>query len=291
MRIREESSAAFDDGVAIVAEGSRGFNARDDMIESSSWFWPAFMMIIGLVMGSAVTALSYRIPRSLSWIQGRSACPSCHAPLQVLDLIPVLSFAISRGRCRHCGARIAWRYPLTELMCGAWTLLLYRQVGLTPALPLLALWGYILVALLWIDLDFQLLPDVLTLPGTLLGVAAALTVPGGAHQALLGIVVGSGALWLIGWLYEKLRKTEGMGFGDVKLAAMFGAVLGWELTVLTLFVASLLGSLWGGWLIFRRTGHSQTALPFGTLLAPAAMVTFLWGENWIRGYVGLFVGR
>lgn len=261
------------------------------MMEPSSWIWPALMAVLGLVMGSAVTALSYRIPRGLSWIHGRSACPDCHTPLQVLDLIPVLSFALARGRCRHCGARIHWRYPLTELVCAAWTLLLYRHIGLTAALPLLALWGYVLVALFWIDLDFQLLPDVLTFPGTLLGVAAALTVPGGAREALLGIAVGSGGLWLVAWIYLRVRKIEGMGGGDIKLAAMFGAVLGWERTLLTLFLAALLGSLWGAWLIARRSGGGQTPLPFGTLLVPAAMATFLWGESWIRAYVGLFVSR
>jgi leader peptidase (prepilin peptidase)/N-methyltransferase len=288
----EPSAAAVDDElVGIFTEGSRGFNVRDDMIEPSSLFWPVFMTMVGFVMGSAVTALSFRIPRSLSWIQGRSACPSCHAPLQVLDLIPVLSFALARGRCRHCGAPIGWRYPLTEVVCGAWTLLVYRQLGLTAALPLLALWGYLLVALFWIDLDFQLLPDVLTLPGTLLAAAAALTVPGGARAALLGILVGSGALWLVAWIYLRVRKIEGMGGGDIKLAAMFGAVLGWERTLLTLFLAALMGSLWGGWLIARRSGGGQTPLPFGTLLVPAAMATFLWGESWIGAYIGLFVTR
>jgi len=257
----------------------------------SGLFWAAFMGVIGLVMGSAVTAIAYRIPRGVSWIQGRSACTSCHAPLQSLDLIPVLSFAFSRGRCRHCGVRIPFRYPLTEIACAAWTLLLYRQIGLIAALPLLAIWGYLMVALFWIDLDFQLLPDVLTFPGTLLGVAAALTVPGGARDALLGILVGSGALWLIAWIYLRVRKIEGMGGGDIKLAAMFGAVLSWERTLLTMFLAAFIGSLWGGWLILRRSGGGQTPLPFGTLLVPAAMASYLWGEVWIRAYVGLIAGR
>jgi len=216
----------------------------------------------GLVFGSAVTALAYRVPRDVSWVRGRSACPSCHVTLGAADLLPVLSFALSRGRCRHCGARIGWRYPITELACAAWSILLYRQVGLAPSLPLLALWGYILVALFWIDYDFQLLPDVLTFPGTLLGVGAALLVPGGAHRALLGVIVGSGALWFIAWAYFRVRKIEGMGGGDIKLAAMFGAVLGWQGTLLTLFLAALVGSLWGVFLILRRAGGSQTALPF-----------------------------
>src|SRR5262249_37681949 len=157
--------------------------------------------------------------RGLSWVRGRSACPSCHAPLTFLDLFPVLSFAIARGRCRHCGARIGWRYPLTELACAAWSLLLYRQVGLVAALPLPALGGYLLIALFWIDVDFQLLPDALTFPGVLIGVGAALTIPGGARAALLGVITGSGALALVAWAYFRVRKIEGMGGGDIKLAA------------------------------------------------------------------------
>ena len=250
--------------------------------------WSLLIMVLGLVMGSAVTALSWRLPRGRSWVHGRSACPACDTPLEARDLVPLLSFALSRGHCRHCGAPIAWRYPITELACAAWALLLYRHVGLAPALPWLFLWGGLLVALFWIDLDFQLLPDALTLPGTLIGVAAALSTPKGAHHALLGIVTGSGLLWLLAWGYLKARRVEGMGGGDIKLAAMFGAVLGWKLTLLTLFLAALVGSAWGAWLMSRGRGTGQTALPFGTLLAPAAMVAFLWGQGWFHAYLGLF---
>jgi leader peptidase (prepilin peptidase)/N-methyltransferase len=243
-----------------------------------------FAGILGLVMGSAVTAIAWRVPRGVSWLHGRSGCPSCGAVLQWYDLVPVLSWALSRGRCRHCGARVSWRYPLTEFLCGAWAVLLLRQVGLGWTYPFLALWGFLLIALIWIDLDFQLLPDVLTLPGTLIGVAAALQLPGGARHALLGIATGSGILWLLAWGYLRVRRIEGMGGGDIKLAAMFGAVLGWELTLITLFLAALAGSVWGGLLMLRRRGDGMTALPFGTLLAPAAMVAFLWGAGWIAAY-------
>jgi len=247
--------------------------------------------IVGLVMGSAITALAYRVPRRVSWIRGRSVCPSCGRRLGPFDLIPLLSFVSSLGRCRHCGGRIAWRYPLTELICAAWAVLLYRQVGWAPALPLLALWGFLLVALFWIDLDFQLLPDALTFPGTLVGLGAALTLPGGARRALLGLLVGSGLLWLLAWGYLRLRKTEGMGGGDIKLAAMFGVVLGWKLALLTLFLSALAGTLWGGFLMLKRAGNARTALPFGTLLAPAAMVAFLWGDAWLATYLRAVTGR
>ena len=244
--------------------------------------------VLGVVMGSAVTALAWRVPRGQSWVRGRSACPSCRHELEIIDLVPVLSWALQRGRCRHCNAPISPRYPLTEVLCGAWAVLLLRQVGLGWSYPLLALWGFLLIALLWIDLDFQLLPDALTFPGTLIAVAAALTIPGGARHALLGVLTGSGILWLLAWTYLRVRRIEGMGGGDIKLAAMFGAVLGWQLTLVALFVAALAGSIWGGVLILRRRGDGMTALPFGTMLCPAALVVFLWGGSWLEAYARLF---
>lgn len=249
------------------------------------------LALFGLVMGSAVSALAWRVPRGVSWVRGRSACPSCRAPLGAADLVPLLSFALSRGRCRHCGVRIPWRYPLTELACAAWTVLLYLKVGPGWTCPFLAVWGYLLIALFWIDLEFQLLPDGLTFPGTLVALAAALQLPGGTRHAVLGVAVGAGLLWLLAWIWLTFRRIEGMGGGDVKLAAMFGAVLGWQLSLLTLFLAALAGTLWGGILIVRRRGGSKTPLPFGTLLVPAAMAAFLWGDVWFRAYVGALIAR
>ena len=247
--------------------------------------------LTGVVMGSAVSAVAWRVPRGRSWVSGRSACPTCGATLQPVDLVPLLSFLASRGRCRSCRSPIGWRYPLTELSCGAWAVLLFLKVGLAPALPFLALWGFLLVALSWIDLEFQLLPDVLTFPGTLIALAAVLPRPGGGLHALLGIAVGSGLLWLLAWGYLRLRQQEGLGYGDVKLAAMFGAVLGWKLTLVTLFLAAFAGTLWGAVLMARRTGGGQTPLPFGTLLCPAAMLVFLWGEDLAQAYLRLVTGR
>src|SRR5215831_5026905 len=252
-----------------------------------TWVLAALAGLFGLAMGSAVTALSWRLPRGVSWIHGRSACPTCGNMLTARDLIPVLSFALGRGRCRHCGTPIGWRYPLTELWCGAWAVLLFFSVGPTWLWPPLALWGFLLVALFWIDLDYQLLPDALTFPGTLLAICAALQQPHGARHALLGVALGSGLLWLLAEIWIRFRKIEGLGGGDIKLAAMFGAVLGWQLTLLTLFLAALAGTLWGGWIILRHEGTGKTPLPFGTLLAPAAMITYLWGPFWLDAYLRL----
>lgn len=241
----------------------------------------------GLIAGSAVTAIAHRVPRGISWVRGRSRCGSCERELGARDLVPVLSWALSRGRCRQCGARIPVRYPLAELACAAWAVLLVRAFGLVPATPLLAIWGWLLIALTWTDWEHQLLPDVLTFPGFVIGVAAALAAGRGGGYAIQGIVLGSGVLWLLAAGYELVRRTEGMGGGDIKLAAVFGAVLGWKLTLLTLFVAALLGTLWGGALILRGRGTGKTALPFGVLLAPSAMIMLLWGPPLLRATLGL----
>jgi len=241
-------------------------------------------------MGSAVTAIVWRVPRGISWLAGRSACPRCGHVLGAPDLLPVLSWVASRGRCRHCGAPVPSRYPLTELACGAWAVLALAHTGLTPALAFVLFWGFVLVALTLIDLDHQLLPDVLTLPGTLIGVAAAALTPGGLREAMFGMALGSGLLWLLAWGYFKLRRIEGMGGGDIKLAAMLGAVLGWKLVMLTFFLAAFAGTLWGGWLILRRRGDGLTALPFGTLLCPAGMVAYLWGPAWLAAYMRFWHG-
>ena len=243
--------------------------------------------LLGAALGSAVTAIAHRVPRGISWLSGRSACPGCGRPLAAIDLVPVLSFAWSRGRCRQCGTRIGWRYPITELWCAAWAALLFLEVGPALVYPPLLVWGCLLVALTWIDYDFKLLPDSLTLLGTLLGVTAALLLPGGIHNALFGLLIGSGSLWLVAWGYEKLRGIEGMGGGDIKLAAMFGVVLGGALSFLTMMLAALAGSVWGIALMLRKRGSGRTELPFGTLLAPAAMVAFLWGDRVVNFYLGI----
>lgn len=246
------------------------------------------LALFGLVMGSGVTALAHRVPRQESWVHGRSRCPKCGHTLGVLDLFPVFSWLLNRGRCRHCAAPVAWRYPLTELLCGLWAVAVFLHDGLTWAYPFVAIWGFLMIALLWIDLDFQLLPDVITFPGTLIAIAAALIGPVGARAAMFGMIFGAGLLWLVAELYFRIRKVEGMGGGDVKLAAMFGALLGGPLSMLTIFVAALFGSLWGMFLLARRRGDGMTALPFGTLLCPASLVVYLFGQRWFEAYASLF---
>lgn len=241
---------------------------------------------LGAIFGSAVTALSWRLPRGESWVRGRSRCTGCGHVLGALDLIPVASWLIARGRCRHCGMGVSVRYPLIEFACGAWAVLAWLHVGLEPQLVPVLLWGWLLVALTVIDLDFKLLPDALTYPGMLLAFTAATLGPGWRH-ALLGMVVGSGYLWLFAWFWARFMKREGMGGGDIKLAAMFGALLGPMGAFLTITVAAFGGALVGALLMLRGRGGLRTELPFGTFLAPGAMAVFLWGDRWLAAYLDL----
>jgi leader peptidase (prepilin peptidase)/N-methyltransferase len=249
----------------------------------------ASLFALGAIFGSAVTALSWRLPRGRSWASGRSRCPACDHVLGPLELVPLLSWLASRARCRSCGARIPLRYPVIELACALWAVLTWDRMGLVPALAPVLAWGWFMVALIVIDLDFQLLPDALTFPGTLLAVAAAL-VGEGARHALLGMVVGSGYLWLFAWIWRTFLKREGMGGGDIKLAAMFGALLGPVGAFLTISLAALGGALVGGLLMARGRGGMRTELPFGVFLGPAAMASFLWGERLVAAYLRL-LGR
>ncbi len=236
-----------------------------------------------------MTALSWRLPRGESWAKGRSRCPKCEHVLGPLELVPVLSWLFARGRCRFCGAAVSARYPLIEVVCATWSLLAWLHLGLVPMLAPVLLWGYLMVALVVIDLDFKLLPDALTLPGTLIAVTAALLGPGARH-ALLGIAVGSGYLWLFAWIWATFLRREGMGGGDIKLAAMFGALLGPVGAFVTITLAAFGGALVGALLMARGRGGMRTELPFGTFLGPAAMTAFLWGDGWVAAYLAL-IGR
>ncbi len=254
-------------------------------------FAVTILAVLGAVLGSGMTALAYRLPRHESWAKGRSRCTSCGRILGPLDLVPVLSWLMSLGRCRTCGARVSVRYPLMELACAMWAVLSFLKLGWTPALAPVLLWGVLLVALFMIDLEVQLLPDALTLPGTLLAITAAALGPGLRH-ALLGMVVGAGYLWFFLWLWEKvLKRGEGMGGGDVKLGAMFGALTGPVGAFVTISLAAFGGSLVGLLIMAARRGTMRTQLPFGTFLAPAAMAAYLWGDGWVAAYLAALLHR
>jgi leader peptidase (prepilin peptidase)/N-methyltransferase len=214
----------------------------------------------------------YRLPRQQSIAYPRSRCPRCGRALGWYDNIPLLSWIALRGRCRQCGEPIALRYPLVEIVTGA---LFVAIVASSPAGPLLVsrlVLGCALIVLFMIDLEHQILPNVITLPGIAVGLALSLVAPPGIVDAVIGAVLGAGVLYAIAAGYYLVRKEEGMGMGDVKMLAMIGAFLGWRAVLLTLVLSSFTGALIGIGLLATSRGHMRDALPFGTFLALGALV-------------------
>lgn len=247
---------------------------------------PLAVLLFGLVFGSFLNVVIARLPAGRSVWGPRSACPTCGAVIAWHDNIPVLSFLALRARCRACSARIAWRYPVVELATAALFLAAYLRFGLTLEL----IWAVILlgalVAITAIDIDHQIIPDVITLPGIVTGVIANLAVPTQSlSDSLLGIGLGGGIFLAI-----ILVSGGGMGGGDMKLGAMLGAFLGWRLTLVGLFVAVVVGGVVAVCVLASGRKGRKDPIPFGPFLAAGGAVALFWGEGLLTWYVNAFVG-
>ena len=248
----------------------------------------AILVLLGLAVGSFLNVCIHRLPRSQSLNSPPSRCPSCEYRLRWVDNIPVLSYALLGGRCRKCRTRISIRYPLVELITMALFVLHGVVFGWSALLLPRLVFACAMVVLFAIDLEHQLLPNVITLPGIVVGLIASTVLPPGIIEALIGVVIGGGVLWLIGEAYYRYSGHEGMGGGDVKMLAMIGAFLGWKLVLVTLVFSSVAGSLIGLLVIAFRKGGMKYALPYGTFLALGALVSSLAGERIVNWYVGLY---
>ena len=293
--------------------------------------------MLGLVFGSFLNVCIYRLPRGLSVVAPRSACPNCGKSIPFCDNIPVLSWILLGARCHQCKARITARYAAVELLTGLLFLLCYRHFGLSLAMLKCATLAFLLLGLIFTDAETHLLPDKMTLPGLALGLIFSLIIPVNdlASQllpgvidipvsadiswrlfsfidSLLGAAVGAGFLYGAGVMYLRWRGVEGMGFGDVKLMAMIGAFLGLRLTIVTIFAASLAGSIFGLWTVFavwikrvqrrKHVFHESGAaarrnawasalvalrrhqMPFGVFLGSMGLVAFFFGRQFLHWY-------
>ena len=261
----------------------------------------SYAFVFGLLVGSFLNVCIHRWPRNRSVVKPRSHCVRCRKTIAWYDNIPVVSYLILRGRCRHCGKRISWRYPLVELLTGALFCWIVLHTGPTLAALKSCIFSAMLVALIFSDLEKRLLPDELTLGGTLIGLAFAAIVPvqdvtAGAILWLMGVDVAGtmkslaesafGAalpaffLWGGGWLYLKIRHREGLGFGDVKLIAMVGSFLGLQGALVTLILGSLSGSVLG-YSYIKLTGKDTSTyeLPFGSFLGAAGLAAVLFSKQ------------
>ena len=241
---------------------------------------------IGLCIGSFLNVVIYRLPIGQSIVTPPSRCRKCGYPLQWYDNIPVLSWLFLRGRCRKCGVGVSIQYPIVELVTGA---LFVLVIWMTPPGPLLAtrlILVCILIALFGIDLEHQILPNVITLPGIAVGVLLSLIAPPGWKDALIGVLLGGGVLYAVAGAYYLWRREEGMGMGDVKMLAMIGAFLGWKAVLVTLVLASFAGAIIGLVLMAAQRGTMKFALPFGTFLAIGGIVAMFAGEPLVAWYTG-----
>lgn len=246
-----------------------------------------FVFFVGCCVGSFLNVCIYRLPRDLSIILPGSHCPQCQTPIRSYDNIPLVSYLLLGGRCRKCGAKISWGYPMVEALTGVLAIALYLRFGLTLHFFSLFAFAASLVAITFIDLEHRIIPDIISLPGIFSGALIAIWAPWiGLRDSLIGILIGGGSLFAVAFVYERVTKREGMGMGDVKLLAMIGAWLGWGAVLFTIFIASLSGTIIGmiAMLIHKQGRHY--ALPFGPFLAFAAILYIFFGSAILDWYFG-----
>ncbi|MCM3901250.1 MAG: prepilin peptidase [Pyrinomonadaceae bacterium] len=280
---------------------------------------PPFSYIIagafGAVIGSFLNVVVHRLPLEESVAFPSSKCPSCSKEIAFYDNVPVLSYVLLGGRCRSCKTRISVRYPAVELLTALLFVAVTWRTGVTPALPFDLIFVSALVALVFIDAEHMILPNAITYPGMVSALVARVAIPylvGAPHfddlpglmngtfagwpvwaaslgGALIGALIGGGSLWLMGWLWEKLRGVEAMGLGDVKMMFMVGAYFGWRLTILTIFLGVFSGSLIGILLMARQGKKDmQMLLPFGIFLGIGSILALLVGPQIVEWYAGQF---
>ncbi|NLI83092.1 MAG: prepilin peptidase [Deltaproteobacteria bacterium] len=253
------------------------------------WIQQCFVFALGSCLGSFFNVVIHRLPAKLSIVHPASRCPRCGNPIAFYDNIPILSYVVLMGRCRHCKTPISPRYPLVEAITGGAALYLFREYGFSPQFFGEFLFVSLLTLIAFIDLDTFTIPNVLSLPGIAAGLAFSFFTPRLSWQdSLVGVLLGGGFLYAIAVAYHFLRRQEGMGGGDIKLLAMIGAFLGAAGVLFTVMVASVAGALAGIAVMKRRRTGLTAMVPFGPFLSLGAVCYLLWGQDFIHWYVTEF---
>ncbi len=244
-----------------------------------------FVFLLGLCVGSFLNVCIYRMGREQSVVKPRSHCPYCRKSIAWYDNIPLLSFILLRGRCRWCGKKISLRYFLIELLTGIVFLLIYQKFYLSFFMAAYCIFISGLIVATFVDFDFRIIPDEISLGGIIAGLVLSFIFPGlhyvpthlgGLWQSFLGVLVGGGALWVLGCIGDFIFKKESMGGGDVKLLAMIGAFLGWKIALLTLPLASVFGAVVG---VVIKIKTKESLIAFGPYLALGAFIAIFWGDT------------
>ena len=263
------------------------------------WFFAITAFGLGAIVGSFLNVVIHRVPRGESIVFPASHCPHCNTDIKPYDNFPILSFLLLRAKCRACRAPISWRYPLIELANGLFYLAIYERTGPTLGFLAIAALVSMTLTLIYIDLEIQILPDVIDLPGVAIGLLVGALHLGALYpdlllsrtffESLTGAVVGAGMIMAIRLTYQLIRGIEGMGLGDVKMMAMLGAVLGWEPLFPLLLLASLTGAIIGLALAAKTGKGLQIALPFGVFLGLAFLIILFFGQQLSQWYVMLLL--
>jgi leader peptidase (prepilin peptidase)/N-methyltransferase len=275
-----------------------------------------FIFIFGAIVGSFLNVVIHRIPNEESIVFPHSACSSCKQSIKPYDNIPILSWLILSGKCRNCQNPISLRYLFVELLTGLLFLLVYWSIGFNVFLPVALIFTAVIVSLVFIDAEHMILPNVITYPLLIFALLVRLVFPilFGANYfsdfkvfplnqmqdspvwlvslvgAVLGALVGGGFLWLVGAIWKKLRGVDAMGLGDVKMMFAVGALLGWQLTLLSIFIGAFIGAVIGVFVIARQKERDfQMQIPFGIFLGIGSILSLLFGEQIIHWYVSNFL--
>lgn len=254
----------------------------------------SWLALFSLCIGSFLNVVIYRVPREdVKFLGSRSVCPQCKTQLRWYHNIPLFSYLFLRGKCGFCKNKISFRYPLVEMLNAAFYLYFYWQYSLSLNFVIFSLIASALIAIFFIDLDFQIIPDVITLPGIIVGLGVSLLPDGiGIINALIGLLVGGGSLYLVALLGDWLFKKDSMGGGDIKMAAMLGSFLGWQ-KVLLIFISSAFIGLVVSIVImmFSAKLRKSRVIPFGPFLATASVLAICYGDRIIAFYVNHFLLR
>ncbi|MEJ7623098.1 MAG: prepilin peptidase [Pyrinomonadaceae bacterium] len=272
------------------------------------------VFVLGACIGSFLNVVIYRVPDELSLLTS-SACPKCHKSIPFYYNVPIIGWLLLGGKCVNCKEAIAWRYPAVELLTALVFVLVYSQIGLNAYLPLALVFAATMIALVFIDAEHMILPNVITYPlfigaltvrviyplvfdnsyfsDTMYGPISwlagwpvwSVSLAGG----LFGALIGGGSLWLVGAIWKALRGVDAMGLGDVKLLLGVGSLLGWRLTILTIFLGAFTGAIAGIVLVMKQKDKNmQTQIPFGIFLGIGSIAAMLFGEWMIAWYLGTY---
>lgn len=249
-----------------------------------------FFFILGSIFGSFANVVIFRLPNDQSVVRPRSFCYSCKTPIKWFDNIPIITWFLLRGKCRHCQAKYSFRYPLVELITGVLFALSFHYAGWSWSLLEYLVFIFGLVVCTFIDLDHMILPDEFTLSGIVIGLlGAALNPERHLLDSFLGVLMGGGFLWGVAYIYYLLTKREGMGGGDIKLLGWIGALLGWKAIPFVIMTSAIVGSVVGLWAARKQDEGLKTVIPFGPYLALGAIIYLFGGQSIAYWYLDLFL--